>query len=230
MNNMMKKLRSDKGASITFGLLLFMVCAVLCTVIIVAATTASGRLANMAEADQRYYSVTSACGLLEELLDEQEVTVVTVTEGGETTSYLVPGKSGAQAATSYSEDQRIGDNFSADTIAEDAAYRYSKGKPAAGSPLTGTISLSSAALGDAVAVTIHEQINRRGDIILTVSNVSDGNPFSMQMTFTADVSEEHYSKESNSSPGDTPAKDTDTLTMQWNLAGVKTVSESGAGL
>ena len=71
-----RKLRSRRGASITFALLLFLVCAVISSVIIAAATTASGRLSKQAEMDQRYYSVTSAAELLKDLIDEEAVTIV----------------------------------------------------------------------------------------------------------------------------------------------------------
>ena len=70
MQTIKKKLRSQYGASITFALLLFLVCAALCSVIIVAATTAAGRMSKLAETDQRYYAVTSAAELMKDLLKE----------------------------------------------------------------------------------------------------------------------------------------------------------------
>ena len=75
MNRIRKKLASDRGASITFALLLFLVCAVLSSVIIVAATAASGRMSRLSEMDKRYYSVTSAAALIKEVLDGQSVEV-----------------------------------------------------------------------------------------------------------------------------------------------------------
>ena len=92
MNRIRKKLASDRGASITFALLLFLVCAVLCSVIITAASTASGRMASLAETDQRYYTVTSAAELLRSLIDGQTVSVVKVEKeevDGEEVSKLV---------------------------------------------------------------------------------------------------------------------------------------------
>lgn len=86
MNSIRRKLRSQKGASITFALLLFLVCAVLSGVIIVAASTASGRMDQIAESDQRYYAVTSAAELLKDVLDGKTVTVKTV----ETSTEIVP--------------------------------------------------------------------------------------------------------------------------------------------
>jgi hypothetical protein len=71
-----KKLRSKRGASITFALLLFLVCAVIGSVVLAAGTAASGRLSKLTEMDSRYYSVNSAAELLAETLDGQEVTIV----------------------------------------------------------------------------------------------------------------------------------------------------------
>ena len=68
-NRILDKLRSRTGASISFALLLFLVCAVLCSVILTAATAASGRMSNMAETDQRYYAGTSAAELMKELIN-----------------------------------------------------------------------------------------------------------------------------------------------------------------
>lgn len=64
MNGIRNKLGSDRGASITFALLLFLVCAVVSSVVIVAATTSAGRMSQLAQMDQRYYAVNSAAELL----------------------------------------------------------------------------------------------------------------------------------------------------------------------
>ncbi len=61
---MKRKIRSQKGASITFALLLFLVCAVMSSIVIVAATAVGGRFSKLGEMDQRYYAVTSASRLL----------------------------------------------------------------------------------------------------------------------------------------------------------------------
>ena len=69
MNRIRKKLASDRGASITFALLLFLVCAVVSSIVIVAATTASGRMSKLADMDQRYFAVNSAAQLLVDTLE-----------------------------------------------------------------------------------------------------------------------------------------------------------------
>ena len=74
MKKLRTKLRSERGASISYALLLFLVCAVVGSVVLVAATSASGRLSGLAKADQRYYSVTSAAELIRDLYDGAEAT------------------------------------------------------------------------------------------------------------------------------------------------------------
>ncbi len=76
MQAIRRKLRSRRGASITFALLIFLVCAVVGSVVLTAATAASGRMSKLAEMDQRYYSVTSAADLLAQELSNKTVTIV----------------------------------------------------------------------------------------------------------------------------------------------------------
>lgn len=69
--NIKNKIRSPRGASITFALMLFLVCALVSSVVIVAGTAASGRMSTIAETDQRYYAVNSATEMLKGLLDNK---------------------------------------------------------------------------------------------------------------------------------------------------------------
>lgn len=75
MNAMKNKIKSQRGASITFALLLFLVCAVISGVVIVAATTAAGRMSQQDEMDERYYAVTAAAKRLNDIFDKSTVTV-----------------------------------------------------------------------------------------------------------------------------------------------------------
>ena len=75
MNRIKKKLRSQTGASLTFALLLFLVCAVVGSAVLVAGTAASGRLAGLADYEQRYYAVNSAAELLAEEITAGKTTV-----------------------------------------------------------------------------------------------------------------------------------------------------------
>ena len=72
----LKKLRSNEGASLTYAILLFLVCAVIGTIVLTAGTIASGRLAEKAEMDQRYYHVTSTAEFLKDALDGKTVRII----------------------------------------------------------------------------------------------------------------------------------------------------------
>ncbi len=69
------KLKSNTGASISIALLLFLVCTVVGAVVLTAATASAGRVSQLAEADQRYYSVTSAAAFLQKELNDKPVTI-----------------------------------------------------------------------------------------------------------------------------------------------------------
>lgn len=73
---MKRKLRSQSGASLILALLLFLVCAVVGSIVLTAGTAASGRLSEMAGMDQRYYAVTSAANMLGKELNGTQVTIV----------------------------------------------------------------------------------------------------------------------------------------------------------
>ena len=68
-----QKIRSQRGASLTWGLLMFLVCAVIGSVVLTAGTAAAGRLSRMAVTEQRYYAVNSAAELLVQRLTGQTV-------------------------------------------------------------------------------------------------------------------------------------------------------------
>lgn len=118
MSRIKNRLRSRQGASITFALLLFLVCAVLSSVIIVAATAAAGRIAGMVEADQRYYAVTSASELLKELINGKTVTVAKVTTASTTNSYT-DGSPSAPVSNDDEESVIYVVNGSADGMSAD---------------------------------------------------------------------------------------------------------------
>ena len=74
--NVLRKLKSNEGASLTFAILLFLVCAVIGSIVLTAGTIASGRLAEKADMDQRYYHVVSTADFLKETLDKKEVVII----------------------------------------------------------------------------------------------------------------------------------------------------------
>jgi hypothetical protein len=81
------KLRSDRGASLSFALLLFLVCTVIGSVVLAAGTASAGRMSQLGESDQRYYSVASAAQLLAKELTDKEIRIVRTCKETETTEY-----------------------------------------------------------------------------------------------------------------------------------------------
>ena len=69
------KLKDNTGASITYALLLFLVCAVVGSVVLAAGTAAAGRMSQSVETDQRYYAVSSAASVLKKELDNKDASV-----------------------------------------------------------------------------------------------------------------------------------------------------------
>ncbi len=74
-NGLRRKLASRRGTSITFALLLFLICAVIGVIVLVAGTAAAGRTSRLVEADQRYFAVNSAAQFLREEIEGSSVTV-----------------------------------------------------------------------------------------------------------------------------------------------------------
>ena len=195
-NRIMNKLRSKAGASITFALLLFLVCAVLCSVIIVAASAAAGRITRLSQSEQNYYAVTSAAELLKQLIDKKTVSLVTVV----TTTYDTPytdGSPGAEStvstATNYYliPEERPGDiiinhSFVAggsddaflvsattnDSIPVDAAINIYNSNffTTRGLEFDSSFYAAEGFDYDAIAVTINEKLDSDGKITLTLYN------------------------------------------------------------
>ena len=74
-NALRRKLASRRGASITFALLLFLVCTIVGVIVIVAASAASGRVSGMPLSDTRNYAVNSAIDILRDQIGGSSVTV-----------------------------------------------------------------------------------------------------------------------------------------------------------
>ena len=76
-NRIKKKLKSNKGTSIFFGLLLFLVASILCTVMINASVTTVKRVESDKKAEQNYLTCSSAAKLLRDSIANIEIKKVT---------------------------------------------------------------------------------------------------------------------------------------------------------
>lgn len=172
MSSLKKKLNSDRGASITYALLLFLVCAVIGSAVLVAGSAAAGRLSKIAENDQRYYSVNSAARLLIDLVEADEVKVtkeVKEKEDGSsehTYRYALNG-----------EEVEVDESTRFSSLALEAAYQLSEEigeEPSSSVEVTHTLTVSSGASGDdPLATVVTETIYPDGRLEFVVSK-TDG--------------------------------------------------------
>ena len=249
-----KKLCSEKGASLSYALLLFLVAAAVGSVVLTAATSASGRLAGLAEADQRYYSVTSAAELLKERYDGQQVTVVRTKTWQTVTDYSFdggasPGAKGAPEETISINGLMLspGTDFRPDTIFSDAAYRLYTEDALTEYPIEKRFTLQAAAAGSeelqALTVSGTARIQEDGSITIDLSSPAGGTGsgdsgkagvYTLRVLFGADKQER---TDTNTQSG-TPLTDgegsdyrvesittqTDTSVITWKFEGIRTVT------
>ena len=200
MKNVGTKLRSETGASITYALLLFLVCAVVGSVVLVAATSASGRLSGLAETDQRYYSVTSAAEYMKDRFDRKEVTVVKEEITETVTPYTYDGGAAGGGSSStqthyYIDGTEVTSGYRPDSLLRDAAYRLYVADPAPEYPVERDFTLQEKSGSDRFSgVTVRgvTSLDEDGTMSVTIQSRSDDetNPekgvYSMRLTFTAD--------------------------------------------
>lgn len=80
VESLKNRVASQRGASLSFALFVFLVCAMASAAVLAAATTAVGQYADLGAYDQRYYSVTSAASLFRKSLSLNEEVALTYVE------------------------------------------------------------------------------------------------------------------------------------------------------
>ena len=204
MYKLKQKLKSQTGASITFALLLFLVCAVVGSAVLVAGTAAAGRMSKVAEMDQRYYAVNSAARLLADTIQEKPLEIVKKeTAGG--LVYTIDGKSVSNPESSIT------------SIPIEAAYwlGYLRAeKITERKQLKLALSSNKTELNDGIAVTIDETINPDGSLIFEIRNATS-NPntpqYGLRMSFGLDKLE-------NDNLNMQKKERVLTTTLQWKLS------------
>jgi|GEM_PF-6507251 len=78
VNKLRQKLTDAGGATLMLALLVFIMCAVVASVIMAASTASAGRMTDIAEVNQREYAVLSAAKMVKEEIENQEFEVSAV--------------------------------------------------------------------------------------------------------------------------------------------------------
>lgn len=244
MKAIQKKLHSERGASISFALLLFLVCTTVGSVILVAATSASGRLSRLAVSDRRYYSVTSAAGLLKEKYDGASAVIVEKTSSRSTQTYTMGGTAaGAPVVTSEEPVVTVNgeeEASSRNSLMTDAAWRLVRGS-AGDFPFRKILTLAprdqSSEERKGLSVQVEEYLTGDGHLELRISsgaeNSAAAETYRLCLSFEAEKNTDTDSRTvegtaRNVGPDSYEITTTTTVTtttrVTWRLSGVETVS------
>ena len=202
-----QKLKSQTGASITFALLLFLVCAVVGSAVLVAGTAAAGRMSKIAEMDQRYYAVNSAARLLADTIQEKPLEIVKK-ETAEGLVYTIDGEIFSESDSS---------NSSITSIPIEAAYWLGylrEGKISESKILKLILSTNDTDLKNSIEVKIDETINPDGSLIFEIRNATSGtdtSQYGLRMSFGLD-------KQENDNLNMQKKEHVLTTTLQWELS------------
>ena len=227
MQAIRNKLNTQKGASITFALLLFLVCAVISSVVIVAATTAAGRMSQLPQMDQRYYAVTSAARLLQSEIDGKKINVE-----------YDKNKSESEKKTtvkSITEKDEIiwpkGDEENTHTIIADVSENLVNAiKTGSGSSSdiverkwNVTVKTAGAADNtvDYLSCNIKANLKSNGLLVFTIVDGTDeiNGKYKLELTFSSNVRER--ASDSNSAVSDT--------SVEWNFLSLHKIRSTTAG-
>ena len=229
MQAIKNKIRSRRGASLTFALLLFLVCAVVGSVVLVAGTAASGRMSQIAEMDQRYYSVNSAARLLIDTIDGKEITIIETEPAVGSASYK------------YGDGSDLAIDGKFDSVAKEAAAFYVHNSDSNGRTGNNTLVLELTVPGkDTLAVKVEEEIRgllrenkeytgQTATMILTLEHVEKKNAgdedeekksYAMKLFFNVD--EKHFPVVSKDDEGKVVKTET-TFKITWHIQDIQII-------
>ena len=228
MQAIKNKIRSRRGASLTFALLLFLVCAVVGSVVLVAGTAASGRMSQIAEMDQRYYSVNSAARLLIDTIDGKEITIIETKPAVGDPSYK------------YGDGATFEMDGQFDSVAKEAAAFYVHNSDPNGRNGDNALTLElTVSEKEMLTVRVEEAMNGRlrdssgqyldekGTMILTLEHVGKKNAgdtekksYAMKLFFNVD--EKHFPVVTKDDEGKAVKTET-TFKITWHIQDIQII-------
>ena len=247
MNKTRNKLTSSAGASLGISLLLFLVCAVLGSVILTAGTTTMSRVSAVSGSDQRYYSVTSAAELMKKELVGKTVKIEKTrvkADNAATPSYtvLVQGQavSGADlyAGMSYLTSCATRLMFGDEAINTETAMNatFAQGRYLKKSDSNEYVDNYKDNRVETKIILDHEipdldveaigTLLEDGTLIIKLTNIKDDktpdpNPYTLTMTLTPVFEEtSSTSKTTDYNTGVTTETKTNTSTVHWEIGGI----------
>ena len=236
MQALRQKACSQRGASITFALLLFLVCAIISSIVIVAATAVGGRASRMAEMDQRYYAVNSAAELLRDVLEAPTVTITT----------------GTTAVSTVRLDKEPVSPATQTPIPMTVTYDDGAGTPTDITDETGSLVVAAALLSEGQTATLPQEAllecadmpflnvtltpvpsDDRGKLTLDVSNTDTSRgAYTLRLTFKANRTQSADSRTTYGTPVladgqytmEKTEVNTTTTVIRWKMIDLQTVT------
>ena len=232
-----RKMKSAAGASITFALLLFMVCAVTGSLILVAGTAASGRFSRIAAMDQRYYSVMSAAELLVSEIEGSSCKVEKVTETTDVHTYHLSGSlissTSSQITRTLIDGVEKDDFYRAPSLWSEAADYLTDSAGGEGA-LTRKYTLSATdgtgSTVDSLLVRVTETVTKDGLMTLDVSGGDAKEVYTVRLTFSSQMARETDQQAVNGTPEEVNAvsysvtnvtTDIERTTVSWKKTGIR---------
>lgn len=235
------KIESQSGASITYALLLFLVCAVVSSVILAAGTAASGRISESVDTDRKYFAVTSAIQLLRSEFEKYEVRV-DQTYRKEGNSDPIPdgvpkywyrkkaGTTGSQDSEWTDYDKRKPDDH---IITMSAVYAYSnKTRNEITNPITISFDDAESEYAKALSVDVNEKINSdTGRINLEISSSkvegdTNDHPYTMVLVFVPNIKVSSREKKTIDADGTEITVTVKQTKIDWNFSSIGAVESS----
>ena len=218
-----RKIEDNTGASITFALLLFLVCSMVSIVVVVAGSAAAGRMSQRAETDQRYYAVTSAVELLCDDFKGKTVTVEYVKEAS-ATSVL----DSAISVTGVKDADNIPLTVANYAILEDVSKKLvskiANGAGGSGTADNTTLTLSATGpQNSSLNCTIQVFVKPDGRVVFEVRNTIETGEtkpvYTLQVVFDANISTS--SSQYMKADGSGTKMEKNTTTLVWSLNSIK---------
>lgn len=214
MSGIRKKLNSQRGASITFALLLFLVCAVVGSAVLVAGTAASGRMSRIAETDRRYYAVNSAARFLVETIESETVTIEeTKSIPSGSPAYRLNGNDPEEISSSFPVDAAVQLGYLGGTKITEPKTR---------SNFTIAFDGLDSEQASAVAVDIKQVLNPDGTMMFEISKGSDAQKYTIRVYFSLD-------KQETESLDRQEKTETRKTTLNWKLSDIETAFNEPTG-
>jgi len=225
MNAMKNKIKSQRGASITFALLLFLVCAVVSIVVVVAGSAAAGRMSQRAETDQRYYAVTSAVELLCDDFKGMKVTV-------EYSKKTVEGKPSENAVEVTSVDKAGEPKIITDpelavlTTMSNKLVQLIANCDGVSPDKEYTLSASGGPTGSVLDCEIKAHVKKDGRVVFEVSNKKTENAakqitYTLQAVFQANISQSTSQYYVEDGENGKTSMDRVTTTLIWSVNSIE---------